>query len=140
MLAAESAGVTHVVCFRCSNSECEAVWRVLPALLARHLWRRWQVVEPATMPGASAAASSPVPKRTRRRWKQRLRTAARPLLMALASCADAVIQRLAGSVADAASRLELVVAYAQEADCSDGLRLASLAALIHQIAPGIRVM
>ena len=140
VLAAESAKVTTIVCFRCSNPECGAVWRVLPALLARCLWRSWQVVEMVTLPGASAAASSPVPKRTRRRWKQRLRTAACPLLMVLASCADAVMKRLAGSVADAASRLELVVAYAQETACSDGLRLASLASLIHLIAPGIRVM
>jgi len=113
---------------------------VLPALLARHLWRRWQVVESATMGGASAAASSPVPKRTRRRWKQRLSTAAGSLLSALASSTDAVMQHLAGSMTDAASRLELVVAHAQSTGCSDGWRLASLASLIHQLAPGIRVM
>lgn len=139
MLAAEPARSTVVVCFRCSNSECGAVWRVLPALLARRLWRSWQVVETATMADASAA-SSPVPGRTRRRWKQRLSTAARSLLTALASSADAVIQRLAGSVADAASRLELVVAHARATGCSDGRRLSSLAALIHRLAPGIRVM
>jgi len=140
VLAAESARVTSVVCFRCSNPECEAVWRVLPALLARCLWRSWQVVEIATMLGAGAAASSPVPKRTRRRWKQRLGAAARLLLTALASSTDAVMQQLAGSMADAASRLELVVAHAQVTGCSDGWRLASLASLIHQLAPGIRVM
>lgn len=140
VLAAESARVTTIVCFRCSNPECEAVWRVLPALLARRLWRSWQVVETATMPGAGAAASSPVPERTRRRWKQRLGTAARLLLMALASSTDAVVQQLADSMADAASRLELVLAHALATGCSDGWRLASLAAVIHQISPGIRVM
>ena len=61
-----------VVVFLCA--ECSASWRVLPAFLARCLWRTWDVVEAALFEGAQKVS---VPARTVQRWRARLMQAAR---------------------------------------------------------------
>jgi type IV pilus biogenesis protein CpaD/CtpE len=33
-----------IVRYVCASPECRATWRVLPAFVARHLWRRWPTV------------------------------------------------------------------------------------------------
>jgi len=70
--------VIKIVRHRCANAECKACWQTVPALLARCLWRRWVVVEAATV-GRRPHNWPPVPPRTRRRWMARLRAAARVL-------------------------------------------------------------
>src|SRR6266849_5739253 len=58
---------------------CRAIWQVLPAFIARHLWRTWRVVAHTLTPdaGRPAAAEAPrwpkVPGRTARRWRARWR-------------------------------------------------------------------
>jgi hypothetical protein len=55
---------------------CEAIWQVLPAFIARHLWRTWPMVAQTLTPDAPPAPAAgrrgpPVPARTARRWRAR---------------------------------------------------------------------
>lgn len=136
---------TDVAIYRCADRErCGAVWRVLPALLARHLWRAWRTVErsvsetavgdPDERPGV---AVTEVPKRTLQRWRARLATSAALIVAVLATAADvpehaAVVERAGYS----ASRAELVEIVTQEI----GGRHGRLAAIVHRLAPGVRLM
>lgn len=52
--------------YRCVSPACRAVFTVLPAFIARRLWRTWETVD-AVVNGTESA-----PARTRRRWIQRL--------------------------------------------------------------------
>jgi hypothetical protein len=77
---------TDVIRFRCADREqCGAAWLILPAFLARHLWRSWSAVENAV----ESARRSPVPARTRRRWKDRLASSARLLVALLTTAGEA---------------------------------------------------
>jgi hypothetical protein len=64
--------VTKVVRHECVV--CEAIWEILAAFIARHLWRTWRVVEHTLMgstplPAEAEARRWPVvPERTCRRW------------------------------------------------------------------------
>lgn len=103
----------------------------LPALLARHLWRRWVVVAAATV-GRRPHDWPSVPKRTRRRWMARLRGVARVLPQALAASGSATLEGVAQRVGVMATRLDLLGAL--------GLSLSEVAALLHRLAPGLRLM
>ena len=59
---------------------CKATWRILPAFVARWLWRRWTVVEAHCLTQQVPPSWPPVPERTKRRWKTRLSAAASFLL------------------------------------------------------------
>jgi hypothetical protein len=131
LLGAGSAVVTVVV-FLCAK--CFATWRVLPAFLARCLWRSWEVVERALF----SERRSPVPARTVQRWHARLAQAARAATQALAASGASTLREVAQRVGLEASRGELVRAYA-EATTSSSL-LAPLAALLHRLSPGLRLM
>ena len=63
---------THVIRHCCASQTCGARWLILPLLLARHLWRRWEVVE-ASILGRRPANWPAVPARTERRWRARSR-------------------------------------------------------------------
>ncbi len=53
LLWGHAAESTEIVRFRCSNrDECGAVVQVLPAFVARWLWRSWETVELAMEPAA----------------------------------------------------------------------------------------
>lgn len=125
-------GVVTVVIFLCAK--CLATWRVLPAFLARCLWRTWEVVEAASSDGGCPQ----VPVRTVQRWQARLAQAARPATQALATSGDSTLRAVAQSVGLEASRSALVKAYT-EATASASL-LAPLAALLHRLSPGLRLM
>ena len=122
---------TRVVRHRCAARACGARWLVLPLLLARHLWRRWEVVEASTL-GRRPADWPPVPARTRRRWRARLRTAARVLVQVLAASGSAALACVTERVGLGAPRLDVVLAL--------GVPLSRAAALIHRLAPGLRLM
>ena len=130
---AAPAAVT-VVRYRCIG--CRAVWRILPLFLARLLWRSWPVVEAATLGPAPAPAAPQVPLRTVQRWRARLATAALLLVELLRDAGRVVL----GEVAAHATREQLVVAYATAYTLPPGRRLARLAAVIHRLAPGVRLM
>lgn len=121
----------RVIRHRCANQTCKAVWRTLPALLARHLWRRWLVVEAATV-GRRPHDWPPVPARSRRRWMARLRAGARLLTQVLASSGSARWEDVAKRVGVMATRLDLLGAL--------GHALSEAAALLHRLTPGLRLM
>ena len=124
-----------VVIFLCAK--CFATWRVLPAFLARCLWRTWEVVEDALFEGDRPTAG-PVPARTVQRWHARLTQAALAATQALATSGDSALRAVAQRVGLAASRDALVEAYAASFETSSPL--ASLAALLHRLSPGLRLM
>ncbi len=123
--------VVTVVIFVCAK--CFATWRVLPAFLARCLWRTWEVVE-----GALFGERSPVPARTAQRWRARLAQTARAATQALATSGAPMLREVAQRVGLEASRSALVKAYA-EATASSSL-LMPLAGLLHRLSPGLRLM
>ena len=126
--------VVTVVIFLCAR--CFATWRVLPAFLARCLWRTWAVVEAALVIGDSAVPV-PVPARTVQRWHARLAQAALAATQALATSGDPALRVVARRVGLAASRATLVKAFATSFETS---LLAPLAALLHRLSPGLRLM
>lgn len=119
--------------------ECDAVWRILPCFIARCLWYEWPTVE-GCCPDPPKPAPAKVPERTVRRWSARLRMTARTLLQLLATSGEAVLEVLAAALGLDSSRQRLVVAYAAATGTAFGLRLAGLAALVHRLAPGVRLM
>ena len=125
------AAAIQVVRHRCVAAECGARWLILPMLLARHLWRRWAVVEASTV-GHRPHDWEPVPARTQRRWWARLRSSGRTLAQALASSGDAAWAAVAGGLGLTATRQDVVRAL--------GLPLEKVAALLHRLVPGLRLM
>ena len=123
--------VTLVLRFRCANPACLARWQVLPEVIARHLQRSWPVVETAVKE-PQRPTRPPVPRRTLSRWLGRLRSSARHLLEALLSSGELGLRRLAESAGEMASRLELLERFERG--------LSALAALVHRLMLGVRVM
>jgi hypothetical protein len=132
----------------CASADCGATWRILPRFLARHLWRAWTTVERVAQlderaveaAAAPAAPAVPIPARTRRRWRARLAASARVLVVLLAVSGGAVLEGLAIRLGLDATRRELVVTHADLADFAAGERLSALAALVHRLERGIRLM
>jgi hypothetical protein len=152
LLLGHAAESTEIVRFRCSNrDECGAVVQVLPAFVARWLWRSWETVELAMEPAAprpEAGAPEPpaavVPKRTRRRWRARLSASAAAVIAALATAlgGSTWLGSLVKTVGLGGSRAEAVAAFRRQAVPlpSPGLAYAGLAAVLHRVAPGLRLM
>jgi len=131
---------TEVLRFRCADrSGCGAVWQIVPALLARRLWRTWSVVHSAVV--ETAGAQRPVvPARTRRRWRARLAASARAVVVALADTGKQAWTAIALAVGLDGRRLDLVRQYAAAMGSAAGACLAELAALVHRLTPGMRLM
>lgn len=147
LLLGDAAGSTEIARYRCARRKrCGAVWRVLPALLARHLWRGWSTVERAVLSENDAAGADavPVPAATVKRWRKRLLSSAAALVAALATAYD--VPELAAVMGEAgydATRAELVAIYGEHVPsvaAHAGGRLGNLAGLIHRLAPGVRLM
>lgn len=137
--------VVRIVQYICASPDCGATWRVLPRFLARHLWRAWTTVERVVgldehAVEAAAAPAVPIPARTQRRWRARLAATARVLVVLLAASGGAVLEGLATRVGLDATRGELVIAHAELAGLDAGERLSTLAALVHRLERGIRLM
>jgi hypothetical protein len=139
LLADEQEGITIVV-YRCAHEECGATWRILPAFVARRLWRSWRTVERETVEPSPSPARPVVPARTRRRWRERLAMAARPLVQLLAAAGRAALTRVAQAVGLDGTRRDFVVAFAQATTPASGARLAAPAALLHRLCLGVRLM
>jgi hypothetical protein len=136
-LLEDPAVSTEVLRFRCADRQpCGATWQVLPAFIARHLWRSWRVVEEAVeLPQRCA-----VPERSRRRWQARLASAGRLLVTILTTTARQMWTVLATAAGLGCSRLDLVREYRRALSPARGECLAELAGLIHRLAPGVRLM
>ena len=135
--------VARVVRHACVG--CTAIWQILPAFIARSLWRTWRVVE-HTLTGAGPPPATretrwpPVPERTQRRWQARWLRPARWLAQILAACGEATWAALATGLAPAARCADLVAAYAGATATPAGQRLASVAALVYRLQPRVRLM
>ena len=125
-------------------AECDAVWLVLPALVARHLHRSWNFVQAAMVTlGVLLASTRPrrrsVPTTTRRRWTQRLRSSASGLARVLAgggADVDAGLVRLGLD----GERASFVEALSHGGHLSSSSELEELAGWVHRLLPGVRVM
>jgi hypothetical protein len=134
--------VVEVLRFRCANEACRATWRVLPLFLARHLWHPWKVVERAALPDTKPPPSTApaLRPRTEARWRTRLESSARMLVVLLAMSGGSALESVAKQVGLDGTRRDLVFVYATEARTESGERLASLGALVHRLERGMRLM
>lgn len=134
--------VVRIIQYVCAAAECGATWRILPMFLARHLWRAWKTVERVVMPAATpqSATAPPIPARTEQRWRARFAASARVLVVLLAASGGVALEALAASVGLDASRAELTDAHADVARAAPAARLAALAALVHRLERGLRLM
>lgn len=125
--------VIWVAVFLCAR--CFASWRVVPAFLARCLWRTWAAVEKAVL-GKETPEEAAVPPRTKQRWRARLAQAALVPVQSLATSGNAQLRGVAQAVGLEGSRERL----ADYAATFAGAALTALAALLHRLSPGIRLM
>jgi hypothetical protein len=125
----------QIVVFICSK--CSATWRVLPAFLARNLWRSWLVVASILL-GTRQAHEPVIPERTRQRWRARWAKEAKVAMQVLASSRSPPLVAVAQRVGLQGCRQALFEAFA--AAFPGTLPLGSLAALLHRLAPGIRLV
>lgn len=133
--------VVEVLQYRCAK--CRATWRMLPLFLARHLWHAWTAVERTvgvSGPTAATPRSPPIRRRTANRWRARLASSARFLVVLLAASGGAELEELAKEVGLVGMRAELVVTYTKVVSPRTGERLASLGALLDRLERGIRLM
>ncbi len=126
--------VVLIALFLCAR--CFATWRVLPAFLTRYLWRTWAAVEKAVLKQEEPGEAE-VPPRTKQRWRARLAQAARAPVQSLATSGDGMLRAVAQAVGLDGSRKRLVEGYAA---ISAGAALTTLAAVLHRLSPGIRLM
>ena len=146
LLVADPASAITVVRFLCCS--CGATWQVLPALLARHLWRSWHTVERAAersqqapmMANDSAPPPTEIPERTLRRWLTRLVASAALLVVTLSTAETPLLASVAGAVGLGGSRRDMVDVHTRIRAVPAGQRLLQLAALVHRLAPGVRLM
>ncbi len=131
------AGVVLLILFRCGDKSCRAVWRVIPAFVARLLWRTWEVVEAAVQGTPQRAHQPIVPKSTVRRWRARLRESGRLAGQVLATSGGEALREVAQAVGLDASRRILAEAYAARFCAS---LLGPLSVLLHRLQPGIRLV
>jgi hypothetical protein len=117
---------------------CGAIWRILPRFLARHLWRRWAVVEAHSAVEGPPVSWPKLAKRTRRRWLNRLRSLAGVLVQLLATSGSQALSSVAASCGITATRQVLVAKYSAAAKGESAF--ADLSALIHRLSPGVRLM
>jgi hypothetical protein len=127
-----------IVRYVCASPECRATWRVLPAFVARHLWRRWTTVA-RTIAGNPGHTSAPVPARTRRRWKARLASAARQLLHLLGQHDDVAVARFASVLSFDSTRRDLIDLFIA-GRVLGAHALADIASTVHALEPGIRLV
>ncbi|MEK7836503.1 MAG: DUF6431 domain-containing protein [candidate division NC10 bacterium] len=136
--------VARVVRHECVG--CDGLWQILPAFIARHLWRTWSVVEHTLMGAGPAPATCEtrrrprVPERTQRRWRARWLRPARFLAQVLAACGEAAWAALAAGLGPEATCADLVAAYAGARATPTGRLLASLATLVDRLQPTVRLM
>ena len=132
--------VVEVLQFRCASEECGATWRILPLFLARHLWHAWRAVERAVLVTERGVAGRTLAKRTVARWRARLASSARLLVVMLAVSGGSALEEVSRQVGLSGTRITLVEAYGAAAGTPEGERLSALGALVHRLERGIRLM
>jgi hypothetical protein len=135
--------VVRIIRYLCADRSCAASWRILPAFIARHLWRAWPVVEKAAMAGPAPEQTeerTSVPASTVRRWRARLASSAGQLVQLLAASGTALLEAIAERVGPSAARRALVEVHGAMTRSGMGARLGTLGALAHRLERGIRLM
>ncbi len=120
--------VIPIVRHRCAHPECGAQWQTLPGFLARHLHFNWPEVEHACE-GGEPHGRRPS-RRTTRRWLGRLASSAAQLVRLACDAGGEVAAKLRAAVVE--MRSELIDALE--------LSFAEVAALLHQLQRGVRLM
>jgi hypothetical protein len=114
---------------------CGAVFTVLPAVIARHLWRLWKTVEEVSSKGKRA------PRTTMGRWLSRLASSAARLIQTLRAIGSHLLdQPLSALLGKVSTRRELVEAVIASRSVSAAHPFAGLAGWIHRLEAGIRLM
>ena len=132
--------VVVVLQFRCADPECAATWRVLPLFLARHLWHPWKAVERVVEADAGPSSAPSVSPTTQRRWRARLASSARVLCAVLTMSGGAELVDVGMAVGLDGTRGELVEAFQAVGRGVRGERLSPLAAVLHRLERGMRLM
>lgn len=132
-------GEIFIVRHRCAKPTCGATWRILPAFLARHLHRVWRSIERA-VDEDKPMESLAIPATTVRRWRSRMASAAKQLVVLLAANGGALLEAIAKEAGLDSTRTEFVNVYVDLVKPDRCLRLAEVAALIHRLERGIRLM
>jgi len=122
--------VVEIRLYRCAC--CGAVFTVLPAFIARHLWRAWKTVERV------ARGEELAPKKTMERWFSRLESDASQLVQVFTASVQ-------GALSDALQRSRPSVREAFIALVKPFLAAGSsifdrIAAWIHRLEAGVRLM
>jgi len=139
---AGGAVAVRVVQYICASPGCRATWRILPMILARHLWRWWRTVERTVKPAdtQSRADAPRIPERTERRWRARLATSAAVVIALLAQRGDSELMARAAASDRELSRMDLIDTFARWTSTRPGFRLSAPATVTHTLERGIRVM
>lgn len=119
--------------YRCRP--CKAVVQVLPAFVARHLWRLWATVEAIVVPNGRQPR---VAERTMRRWRERAMLLAQVVLHVLSSLRTPVLDELVAGLGLEATRRALLLAFRPLAGVLGAC--AALTVLLGRVVPGLRVM
>jgi hypothetical protein len=131
----EPPQITTVRMYRCPRRSCGAVFTVLPAFIARHLWRQWRTVEEVTEGRRGA------PKLTQHRWLGRLKSSASQLVqLVLAKASSLVPSECLHALTKVTTRWSFLEAVRSAALREHQHSLAAIAAWIHRLEPGIRLM
>jgi hypothetical protein len=109
----------------CADPDCGARWQTLPGFLARHLHFNWPRVEHACEGRVSVREVRLPSGKTVRRWLGRLASSA---------------ARLVRLLADGGRRVSVHVRTRQELVSALGVTFATVAAWVHALMPGVRLM
>lgn len=130
-----SGGALRILVQRCAAALCRATFRLLPAFAARWLQYGWETIEKHTQGRWRA-----VPDRTARRWRQKMRTTARLAVQVLGATLAPGLVAVAQQVGLEGNRQTLVKEMTQALSLGPGQRLATTAALLHRLCPGVRLL
>ncbi len=116
--------------FCCAS--CGAVFTILPAFIARHLWRAWKTVE------GVAGGEEMAPKRTMARWLSRLQSNASQLVQVFTASVQ-------GAASDALLRCQpsarrAFIAVVKPFLGARSCVFACIASWIHRLEAGVRLM
>lgn len=124
-----------VALFRCVG--CSGVWRVLPGFIPRWLHYPWRLVH-RVLDAEASRSPTPVPARTRRRWVARAGQEGRVPRQVLATSGSPRLRGFVAALGLSPARAALVAAFAPVSAPRGPWE--SLAALLHRLAPGIRLV
>lgn len=125
--------VNDIRLYRCPKKGCGAVYTVLPAFIARHLWRDWQTVEDV------GRGKREAPRSTKRRWCGRLASSARQLVQLFKATLHGSANWLRALTEDL-TREGFVHTIEVSGEVFPRNAFARIAVWIHRIEPGIRLM